>query len=144
MNEPSADMASGAGGEMGLPWAGMLLAGGLGCGGVAAAASLMGVVSGRVDIPSAWWGFAAAWGGLLVGLVVMGPWRRGTVQSLSVRVFAGQGVSMFAVLVCGGVVWFMVGPEPVVAGLVASAGFMAGLMGQILVFARRVRSAEGG
>lgn len=86
-------------------------------------------------------GALAAACGLSAGALVSAPWKPGTAQSLTMRMFAGQGLSMFATLASCAIVWFASRPEPVAAGLTAAAGYMTGLMSQIAIFAAAARSA---
>lgn len=124
-----------------LPLIWMLLAGPAGAAAVGLLVWLLSVPIPRIDPASAWWGALAAAGGLVIGLLATAPWLPGTPQSLTMRMFGGQGLSMFAALACGAVVWFMVQPEPIAAGLTAAAGYFAGLMLQIAVFGAAARAA---
>lgn len=123
-----------------LPLITMMIAGPAGAMLIGLLAAVLSMLIPRLDGVAAAWGAVAAAGGLVIGLLFVMPWKPGTPQSLTMRMFGGQGVSLFATLACGAVVWFAVEPEPLSAGLTAAGGYFAGLMLQIAAFGAAARS----
>lgn len=124
-----------------IPALGLIGAAALAVLAAAGAALLLGV--GRAGVEkAAWLAAAAAFGGNVVGVLAVRPWKEREVGQWPFALLAGQGVSFLTVLFAAASLYSSARPDPVVFAVVCAGGFLGGLLAQAAVYGPRLRQTD--